>query len=87
MYVCSKWAYKSVHPITGHEGPRGGIEVYSTLSVTSALDGLGGHRHVPAVLPPGKTRYPLFRRLGGSQGRYEQVRKLSPLPGFDPRTV
>ena len=38
-------------------------------------------------LPPGKTRYPLHRRLGGSQGRSGQVRKISPPPGFDPRTV
>jgi len=38
-------------------------------------------------LPPGKTRYPLYRRLGGPQGRSGQVRKISPPPGFDPRTV
>jgi hypothetical protein len=38
-------------------------------------------------LPSGKTRYPLYRRLGGPQGRYGQVRKISPPPGFDPRTV
>ena len=38
-------------------------------------------------LPPVKTRYPLYRRLGGLQGRCGQVRKMSPPPGFDPRTV
>ena len=38
-------------------------------------------------LPPGKTRYPLCRRLGGLQGRSGQVRKISPPQGFDPRTV
>ena len=38
-------------------------------------------------LPPGKTRYPLYRRLGGPQGRSGQVRKISPPSGFDPRTV
>jgi len=37
-------------------------------------------------LPPGKTRYPLYRRLCGPQGRSRQVRKISPPPGFDPRT-
>ena len=37
--------------------------------------------------PPGKTRYALYRRLGGPQGRSGQVWKISPLPGFDPRTV
>ena len=39
------------------------------------------------VLPPGKTRYPLYRRLGGPQGRSGQVRKISPPVGFDPRTL
>ena len=39
------------------------------------------------TLPPGKTRYTLYRRLGGPQGRSGQVRKISPPPGFDPRTV
>ena len=29
---------------------------------------VGGQRQAPAVSPPGKTRYPLYRRLGGSQG-------------------
>jgi len=38
-------------------------------------------------LPPGKTRYPLYKRLGGPQGRSGEVRKTSPPPGFDPRTV
>jgi hypothetical protein len=49
--------------------------------------GLGGQYHVPAALPPGKTRYPLYRRLGGPQGRSGRVRKISPPKGFDPRTV
>ena len=41
---------------------------------------MGGHRHGPAVLPPGKTRYPLYRRLGLSQGRSGRVRKVSAPP-------
>jgi hypothetical protein len=44
-------------------------------------------RHAPAALPPIKTRYPLYRRLVGPQVRSGQVRKLSPLSGFDLRTV
>jgi len=59
----------------------------STLSLTSALDGVGGQRHASAALPPGKTRYPLYRRLGGTQGWSGRVRKISLPPGFDPRTV
>ena len=49
--------------------------------------GVGGQRHAPAALPPGKTRYPLYRRLAGPQGRSGRLRKISPAPGFDPRTV
>ena len=30
---------------------------------------------------------PLYRRLGGPQGRSGRVQKISPPPGFDPRTV
>ena len=48
-----------------------------TLSLTSALDGVGGQRHASACLPPGKTRYLLYRRLGGPQGRSGRVRKIS----------
>jgi hypothetical protein len=56
--------------------------------VTSALEGVGGQHHAPAALTPGKTRYPLYRRQGGSQGRSGRVRKIAPSPpGFDPRTV
>jgi len=49
--------------------------------------GVGGQRHAPAALPPGKSRYPLYRRFGRPQGRSRRVRKISPPQGFDPRTV
>ena len=58
----------------------------STLPSTSALD-VGGQRHDPAALPSAKTRYPMYRRLVGSQDRSGRVQKILPLPGFDPRTV
>jgi hypothetical protein len=50
---------------------------------------VGGQRHTPAALPLGKTRYPLYRKLGGPQGRSERVRKISPPPptGIRFRTV
>ena len=48
---------------------------------------VGGQRHAPAGFTPRKTRYPLYRRLGGPQGRFGRVRKISPLPEFDLRTV
>ena len=37
--------------------------------------GVGDQRHAPTALPAGKTRYPLYRRLGGPQGRSGRVRK------------
>jgi len=49
--------------------------------------GVGGQRHSPAALPPGKTPYVWYRRLGGPEGRSGRVRKMSPPPAFGPRTV
>jgi len=49
--------------------------------------GVGGQRHVPANLIQGKTRYPLYRRLGGPQGRSGRVQKISPPKWFARRTI
>ena len=47
-----------------------------------------GVRGTPLPLfTPGKDPVPMYRRLGGPQSRSGQVRKISPLPGFDLRTV
>jgi len=59
----------------------------STLPPTSALDVVGGQYHAPAALPPGKTRYPMYMRMDGPQGRSGRMRKISPPLGFDHRTV
>jgi hypothetical protein len=48
---------------------------------------VGGQRHVPAALPSGKSRYPLYRRLGAPQGRSGHVRRILPPLEFDHRTV
>ena len=56
--------------------------------MTTALErGERSGSRLGRCLPRGKTRYPLYRRLGGPQGRSGQVRIISPPPGFDPRTV
>jgi len=49
--------------------------------------GVDGQHHAPAALPGKETRYPLYRRQGGPHGRSGRVRKISPPPGFDPRTL
>ena len=36
-------------PRTGHEGPEREYRYNSTLSLTSALDGVGRQRHAPAA--------------------------------------
>ena len=77
----------TVQPITCHEGKACEQKCSSTLSLTSALDGGDGQRHAPTALSQGKTRYPLYRKLGGPQGRSGRVRKISLPPGFDPRTA
>ena len=51
------------------------------------LDGVGGQRHVRAALLPGKSRYSLYRRLGGPQDRPGRVWKISPPLKSYPRTV
>jgi hypothetical protein len=56
------------------------------LSLTSALDGVG-QRHASAAVTPGKTRYPLYARMGGPEGRSGRVQKISPPLEFDPQTV
>ena len=42
------------HHGTGHEVPEGDLKYSFTLSLTSALDGVGVQRHDRAALPPGK---------------------------------
>ena len=44
---------------TGHEDPDGEYSYSSTLSLTSALDGVGDQRHAPAALTPGNVPVPI----------------------------
>jgi hypothetical protein len=55
--------------------------------ITTLKGGEGSASRPGRSLPPGKTRYLLYRRLGGPQSRSGQMRKISPPPGFDLRTV
>jgi hypothetical protein len=84
MYVYDKGRF---HPKTGHEDPEGEEKYISTISLTLPLDGVGGERHAPAALYPGKTRYLLYGKLSGSHGRSGRVRNVSFLLGLDSRTV
>ena len=76
-----------VTPLPVRLWPRGWVEVQLYSSMTAALEGGEWSAARPGrTLPPEKTRYPLYRRLGGPQGRSGRAENLAP-PGFDPRTV
>jgi len=54
----------------------------------TALEGGEGSASRPGrSLPPGKTWYPLYRRLSGLHGQSGQVWNISPPLGFNPWTV
>ena len=67
-----------VHRRTGHERSEGVQRHSFTLSLTSALDGVGGQHHTPATLPPVVPQYLMYWRLGGRQGWFGRVRIRSP---------
>ena len=69
---------------TAHRGSRG---VALPFHDHGTRRGEGSASRHGRSLLPGKNRYPLRRRLGGPQGRFGQVRKISLPQGFDPRTV
>jgi hypothetical protein len=45
---------------------------------------VGDQCHITAVLPPGKSQYPLYSRLGGPQGLAGCVQKTSLPLGLEP---
>ena len=67
--------------------PRGWVEVQLYSSMTMALEGGEWSAARPGrTLLPGKTQYPLYRRLGGPQGRSGWAENLVPT-GIRSRTV
>jgi hypothetical protein len=75
-------------PLTGHEDLEGAYRYSCALSLTSALDGVGSQHQAPVALPPGKRRgTPCAWGWIWPQDRSGRIRKISPPPGFDLRTV
>ena len=64
-----------VHPKTAHKDPYEYYRYSCALSLTSELWGVGGHRHAPAALRPGMSRYPLFRKLRRPRGVFGRIRR------------
>jgi hypothetical protein len=80
----------AVPPITLQQATNGqlGSSYITTLSLTSPRDGVGGQRHAPAVLPPGKRPVPIVLRGWVGPSASLDVCEKPRLPtGFDPRTV
>jgi hypothetical protein len=50
----------------------------STLSLTSALDGMGGRRHAPAALPPGLSRAHFIGDWGAAGSVWMGVDNIAP---------
>jgi hypothetical protein len=83
---CSTRFFKS-HPRTRNEAP----EVEERVQICSFFnfDARGGcsRPRLGRFTAGKKIWYSSYRRLGGPQGRSGWVRKISPLPGMDPRTL
>ena len=68
---------------TGRTANRGSRGIDLHFNDHGTRRGWGGSASRPGrSLLPGKTRYLLYRRLGGAQGRSGRVRKISPLTGI-----
>jgi len=61
-----------------YENPEEEYVYNSTLSLTSALDGVGGKLNAPAALPPGETWYPLYRTSQGPGPVWTDEENLTP---------
>jgi len=90
-WLCSIWEYEITYWHWGSVQavrPTGRVEVQLYPFMTTALEGGEGSASHPSCSSlPEKTWYPLYMRLGGSQGRSGQVQKISPPLEFDPWTV
>jgi hypothetical protein len=59
----------------------------NNLSLTSALGGSGWPTPRIGRFTPEKDAVPIYNGLRGPQGQFGRVRKISPPPGFDSRTI
>jgi len=60
----------------------GKVSEISYMTRPRRFMGVGGQRHAPAASSPGKTRYPLHKRMGGPQDRSGEVQKISTPTGI-----
>ena len=67
---------------TGRTAHRGSSGIALPFQDHGTRRGEGSASRPGHSLPPGKARYPSYRRLGGPQGRSGQLRKISPPTGI-----
>ena len=88
MSYCVKWTLvKALRLCTGRMAHRGRKGIALPFRDYGTKRGWGVSVTPRPLFTPGKTCYPLYKWLCGPQGRSGQVLKISPPPGFDPRTV
>jgi len=68
--------------ITGRTAHRGSRGIALLFLDHGTRRGWGVSVTPRSLFTPGKSRYPLYRRLGGPQGRSGKVRKISPPTGI-----
>jgi hypothetical protein len=77
-----------IHPRRGHQDPDGEYWYSPTVYSSLTLDWCGRSKpRLGRFTPEKESRYSLYRRLGGPQGRSGRVRKISSPLGFVYRTV
>jgi len=75
-----------VIPLQARCGPEGGRGIVLLVHDRGTIRGEWSVARPGRILPPGKTRYPFYRRMGGPQGR--SGRAKNPVPtGIQSRTV
>ena len=76
---CTVFIKRKLTPSQAQMWPSGWVEVQLYSSMTSALEGGEWVAARPGhTLPPGKTRYPFYKGLGGLQGWSVQAEILAP---------
>jgi hypothetical protein len=74
QFATQKYKHQAIGKVPRNrpEGPDGGRLIALLFLDFGAREEVGGQYHAPAALPPGKTRYPLYRRLDEPQGWSER---------------
>ena len=78
IYIIKCTLVQALRLCTGRTAHRGSRGIALPFHDNGTRRGEGSLSRPGRFLPPGKAQYPLYRRLGEPQGRYGQVRKISP---------